>query len=219
MESFLIWMSKHGSWFMLISLAAVFICWRHLIGPLLFIKLFVVLAVLGEVVAELTNSTPNLYLLHGYTILEFNVIALFYAYFFGQFYPRVLVPGLMVLFTILAIANSIWLQPLSGFNTNASGLAAVLIIGFAVLCFYKMLAELASKRLTQNPVFWINLGLLLYFAGSLFYMSLGNALSVQTNKKLTFMVFGLHSLLMVLMHILLSIGIWYSPRYRQIYTS
>ena len=219
MESFLIWMNKNGAWFLLVSVIVTLIRWRYLVGPLLFVKLFVLLAALGEVTSELTNSSSNMYLLHGYTILEFNVIALFYVRFFGHFYPRWLVPGLMIVFTGLAVANSIWLQPLSGFNTNARGLGAVLVIGFTVLCFYKMLAELATKRLSLNPVFWINLGFLIYFAGNLFFLFLSNALLTQTNRSLIFMVFGLYALLMVLMHFLLSIGIWYSPRYRQIYTS
>jgi hypothetical protein len=216
MQDFFLWIGENGTWFLLVSVAVVLIRIAYLTGYLRYVALFVGLAALGEAVSYITSylNVPNLYILHLYTILEFNIIALFYFAFFGTFYPRPLVPGIMVGFTVLAILNSLFLQPLNGYNTYARGLEGLLVIALAVLCFYKMLTELTEKRIDRHPVFWINTGFLLYFAGSLFFLILSNALLSNSNRTLILTVFGLHALLMVLMHLLISVGLWFSPRLR-----
>lgn len=217
MQDFFIWIGKNGACFLLFSAIITLIRRPYLRDSLQFVGLFVGLAVLGELVSYVTGRLlhmRNLHILHVYTILEFNIIALFYWAFFGTFYLRLLVPGIMVGFTVLAILNSLFLQSLSVYNTYARGLEAVLIIGMAVLCYYKILTELSTKRLDKDPVFWINTGFLLYFAGSLFFLILSNALLVKSDRTLILTVFGLHALLMVLMHLFIGVGLWFSPKLR-----
>ena len=216
MKAFFTWIFTNGPYALLISVIMALIRFRQMTGPLRFIGLFICLAVLGEVVADYTSTRhmPNLYLLHIYTILEFNILALFYFSLFGYFYPRWLVPLLMVGFTVLAVLNSLFLQPLSTYNTYTRGLEGLLMIALSLLCFYQMLAELTTKRLDRSPIFWINTGFLLYFAGNLFLFILSNALLKEPNQTLSFMSWGLHSLLMVLMHLFISLGLWFSPKIR-----
>ena len=216
MEAFSLWIFEYAPLAIFLPAVVALIRIRYLNNSLLFVALFVVLAGLGEIVAEYTTSRhiPNLYILHGYTILEFNVIALFYARFFRGFYPRWLVPGLMVAFTVLALLNSAFLQPITSYNTYARSLEGILIIALALLCYYKILTELPTKRLEKSPIFWVNTGFILYFVGSLFLFVLSNALLKEPNKSMWFMSWGLHSLLMVLMHIFISIGLWFSPQLR-----
>lgn len=216
MKEFFNWMLRYGSYFLLFSATIALYRIRYLRQSLFFIGLFLALGVLGEIIAQVTSRLhmPNLYILHIYTIIECNLIALFYHNFFQNFYPRWLVPGLMVVFTGFAIANSALWQPLSGYNTYARSLESLLIIGLSLICFYKMLMVLDTQRPTQHPIFWINTGFLFYFAGSLFFFILSNALLKEPNQSLSFMSWGLHALLMVLMHILIGIGLWFSPRLR-----
>ncbi|QMW03701.1 hypothetical protein [Spirosoma foliorum] len=216
MQVFFHWMLRNGSYFLLFSVIIALIRRRYLIDCLRYVGWFVGLAALGEIVSLITAelNIRNLHILHVYTILEFNLIALFYRSFFGQFYPRWLVPVLMVGFTGFAILNSLLLQPLNRYNTYARGLEALLVMAMALFCFYKILTELSAKRLDKNPVFWINTGFLLYFAGSLFFLILSNAVITDSNRALTLMIFGLHSFLMVLMHIFIGVGLWFSPRLR-----
>lgn len=157
------------------------------------------------------NNVP---IVHLYTLLEFNVIALFYLVYFRGFYGRLLVPGMMLIFTVLVVLNSVFLQPLFSYNTYARSLEGVLVIALSLLGYYKLLAELPTKRLDQSPIFWINTGLLLYFAGNLFFFVLGNALLKEPNQSFSLMAWGLSTLLMVLMHLFISVGLWFSPQLR-----
>jgi hypothetical protein len=106
------------------------------------------------------------------------------------------------------------LQRLSDSNAYVRTLESLLVIGLALLCFYKILTELLTKRLEKDPVFWINTGFLLYFAGNLFLFILSNALLKQPHQQLSFMAWGLHALFMALMHVFIGIGLWFSPNLR-----
>lgn len=215
MISFFKWMINYGSVFLLFSTSVAVIRLRFLKDSLLFTGMFVGLAVLGEILSIITSVVlhiKNLYILHIYTIIEFNIIALFYSRFFNGFYARWLVPAMMVSFTTLAILNTIFLQHLSDSNAYVRGLESLLIIALALLCFYKILSELLTKRLEKDPVFWINTGFLLYFAGNLFLFILSNALLKQPNQHLGYMAWGVHALLMALMHVFIGIGLWLSPK-------
>lgn len=216
MNDFFTWIHEYAPYTLFLSAGVALVRWRYLDKTLWAVGLFIILAGLGEIVAEYMSSRhmPSVHILHIYTILEFNVIALFYLRFFGHFYPRWLVPGLMVGFTVLSVLNTAFLQPLTSYNSYARSLEGVLIIALALLCYYKMLVELTTKRLDKSPVFWINTGFLLYFAGNLFFFILGNALIKEPRQSLSFMTWGLHSLLMALMHIFISVGLWFSPRLR-----
>ncbi|CCH02947.1 hypothetical protein FAES_4948 [Fibrella aestuarina BUZ 2] len=217
MQDFLIWFSRYGSYCLLLSAGMVLFRFQYLTGYLRFVGWFVGLAVAGELVSHLTAHVlhvPNTYILHGYTILEFNIIALVYGRFFGHFYSRFFVPWLMAGFTVLALLNSAFIQPPTGGNAYARGLEAILVIALALLAFYKLLNELSARRLDKQPIFWINTGFLLYFAGSLFFLLFSNVVLYDSNQTLKFAVFALHVLLIVMMHVLISIGLWFSPSLR-----
>ncbi|MDO7874264.1 hypothetical protein Q5H93_05930 [Hymenobacter sp. ASUV-10] len=217
MSWFLKWMASNGSVFLLVSSGMLLLRWRYLTSCLRFAALFIGLAILGEIVSYITGHllhVHNLYILHGYTIVEFLLIALFYRSFFNGFYPRWLVPALIAGFLLIAALSTIFLQQLSDSNAYVRGLESLLVIGLALLCFYKILTELLTKRLEKDPVFWINTGFLLYFAGNLFLFLLSNALLKQPHQQLSFMAWGLHALLMALMHVFIGIGLWFSPNLR-----
>lgn len=218
MQTFFLWLPRNGPYFLVIPLVIALFRIRYLIGPLRWTGSFVGLAVLGEIVGYITVSVMrvknNVPIVHLYTLLEFNVIALFYLVYFRGFYGRLLVPGMMLIFTVLVVLNSVFLQPLFSYNTYARSLEGVLVIALSLLGYYKLLAELPTKRLDQSPIFWINTGLLLYFAGNLFFFILGNALLKEPNQSFSLMAWGLSTLLMVLMHLFISVGLWFSPQLR-----
>jgi len=215
-ERFLHWMLLNGSYVMIISVGVAIMRRRFLQAELIYICAFLLLSLLGELVSLTLSKLhiPNLFLLHIYTLVEFNIIALFYRRFFSTFYPKWLVIVLLLIFNSFVILNTLFLQPLTVFNTYARGLESLMVIGLAILCFYKMLTELDIKHPETYPVFWINTGFLLYFAGSLILFVLANIAIEQPNQSLSLMSWGLHSCLFVLMHLAIGLGLWLSPNLR-----
>ncbi|GAB3996297.1 hypothetical protein GCM10028807_38490 [Spirosoma daeguense] len=212
-EHFLHWMLLNGSYVLIISVGIAIVRRRFLQAELVYIGLFLLLSLIGELVSLTLSKLhiPNLFLLHLYTPIEFNIIALFYRRFFSNFYPKWLVIALLLIFNSFVILNVLFVQPLTVFNTYSRGLESLMVIGLAVLCFYKMLTELDVKHPETYPVFWINTGFLLYFAGSLILFVLANITIEQPNQSLSLMSWGLHSCLFVLMHLAIGLGLWFSP--------
>lgn len=220
MDAVWLLLRKNSGYFVLVSVLVALIRWRHLRYELRFVGLFIGVAMLGETVSHITARLlhiNNLYLFHVYTVLEFNAIALFYGRLFSTFYPRWVVFGAMLFFTSFAIVNSAYIQPITGYHTYALGLECLLLIGLALLAYYQMLAEMKTDSLNTSPIFWINTGFLVYFAGSLFVFMLGNMLLTQPNRALGLMAGTIHGVVLIVLHVFISIGLWISPARSQIY--
>ena len=214
------WFRQNAGYVVGLSAIVVILRWRHLDQKLRWLGLFIGVSVLGETVSHITAHVlhmNNLYLFHTYTLLEFNAIAWFYKQLFESFYPRWFVVGLMLFFTAFALLNSLYIQPVTGFHTYALGLECLLIIGLALLLYYQMLAEMKTDRLNTSPVFWINTGFLVYFAGSLFVFMLQNILLAQPNRDLGIVAGTIHRVVLLVLHVFISIGLWLSPARSQIY--
>lgn len=122
---------------------------------------------------ETNKQANNLYLLHFYTLIEFILISMIYREVFkqNQFLSKyfVLFIGLISGFII---ANSIFLQPITVFNSNAKTLTQSIFIAYAVTLFIQ---DMYNTGNSYSPILkTINSAILLYYAGSLFIFMFGN---------------------------------------------
>ncbi|KAB7731407.1 hypothetical protein F5984_11490 [Rudanella paleaurantiibacter] len=218
-ETFTYWFVRYGSALLIISTLVLLLRWRTLSPGLRWISLFIATATLGEIISKVTSRylhINNLALFHGYTFIEFNAIALFYRQVFGSFVPRWLIPAVMVFFSGFALINTLYIQAVTGIHTYTLVLECLLVIGMALLAYYQMLAELRTTRLETSPVFWINTGFLLYFAGVLFLFMLRNVFIKSAGSSFELLSNYLHLGVIILLHLFISIGLWLSPKSRLI---
>lgn len=210
---FVDWLLDYSSCFLAFPVCIVIFRFRFIINELRYILWLVGLSIITEIAMYIivkSGIRNNLFVVHIYTVFHFNIIALFYFEYFGYFYRRSIVPSMMVLFTVFALLNTLFFQKITEFNTNALGLECILVIILCILCFYKMITELASKEPEKKPVFWINTGFLFYFAGNIVLFILSNLL-LKENKDFNYLSWGLHSLLLVFLYISIGVGLWFSP--------
>ncbi|CAH0995654.1 hypothetical protein EMA8858_01779 [Emticicia aquatica] len=212
-NSFLIWLLDYVQYILILPISIAIFRFRFLTKELKVIWYFLLMSVFFEVLSRTLlylKFQNTLSLLHLYTVLEFINFGLFYHIVLGNFFSKKLIPNTIICFTLFAIINAFFIQKLDNFNTYASGIESILIIGLSLMCFYKMLIELDTRNPTKQPVFWINSGLLFYFAGSLFIFILSNF--IKSDNHLLSLAWGMHAFLMVILHIFISIGLWLSPR-------
>ena len=115
----------------------------------------------------------NLYLLHLYTLIEFLLITLFYHQVFQDIsFWKKNVFGFIVFVSFLVVSNSIFLQPITVFNSNAKTLTQSIFIGYAIAYFLQ--ANSDKTDLFSTVIKTINSAILLYYAGSLFIFMFGN---------------------------------------------
>ncbi len=214
LNTFLIWLLDYVQYILLLSISIAIYRRKYLKGELKYVVAFVILGTFFEILSRSLyiyfKETNTLPMLHLYTLLEFTVVGLFYNAYFGDFFNKKFVPFIIISFIIFAIINAFFIQNLYEFNTYASGIEGILVIGLSLLCFYKMLIELDTRTPTKQPTFWINSGFLFYFAGNLFVFILSNF--IKGDNYLLSLAWGMHAFLMLVLHIFIGIGLWHSHR-------
>lgn len=213
-NNFLIWLLDYVQYVLILPFTIALIRFKYLTNELKYIWFFILLGIFSELSTRtISYFYPKLNILPGlhlYTIIEFITIGLFYLHFFGAFFSKKLLPIIIIGFVIFAIINAFFIQGITNFNTYARGLEGLLVIGISLLCFNKMLIELDTRDPTKQPIFWINSGFLFYFAGNLFIFILSNF--IKEDNYLLSLAWGMHALLMIILHLFISIGLWQSHR-------
>lgn len=153
------------------------------------------------------NRANNLPVLHVYTVLEFYMVSWFFNLALRGFMPRWLIPGLVIGFTVFAVLNTLFLQPLMVFNTYARGLEALLIIIYSVMLMSRILHESKVSNLQSYPAFWFSVAFLAYFSLSLFLFALSDHI-LQASLTTRQMIWAMHSIFALVFYLLISIGLW-----------
>ena len=161
-----------------------------------------------EVIANLLwyQFINNLAVYNSYALVNFNLLFLLYYYQFGSKTKKFMV-FVQILFNILAVLNTLFLQKTSIFNSNLTTSAALVLIACALAYFYKLLKEIKYQKLEKNPLFWINSGVILYYSGSLILFLLGNVLAYPS-LEVALAAWGLNSFFNLLLNTAYSIALW-----------
>jgi len=207
------WLVTYISVVLLFPIAVAVYRRKHLKKELKVIGYYLGFALFSQLVAIVTSSflKNNLAYLHFYTIIEFAIITWFYKTYMGNFINPRIFTGIIALFTVLAVLNFMYIQPLTELNAYARGLECIFVVFFAIAAYYKMIKSLEIISLEKSPLFWINAGFLFYFAGSLFLFVLGNLL-LRMDIILSMVSWTIHACLLGLAYIFIGIGLWHSPR-------
>lgn len=151
----------------------------------------------------------NLFLVHISTVISFILISQIYRRELTTLVARKNFNLLIIGFTVYAVLNSIFVEPITQFNDIARTVSGLFIISFTLLYFYKLLQELKVQRLEKEPMFWLSTGLLLYFSASLFIFLFGNY--IRPSVKLSFTFWGIHAIVNILLCVFYAIALWIKP--------
>ncbi|MCL3778831.1 hypothetical protein EMN47_00370 [Prolixibacteraceae bacterium JC049] len=186
---------------------------KSLSQPLKIIVLHLVFVALFEVGSRLMRAYygNNLPLLHLYTIEEFIMLGLFFKSILEDYIPRNWIVLLISGFVSYSLVNSLFIQSLYMFNNFARGIESLLIIALAILYFIKVLNRLDIKKVTKEPLIWINTGILFYFSANLFNFILSN-LALKVSSDLSRTVWLFHGIFIWLLYILIAVGLWLVPK-------
>jgi hypothetical protein len=161
------------------------------------------------------NGINNLPLLHLYTVAEFALLTVFYRQVFAPPAKRLLYPYGAIVFAVFCVINAIFFQSLFSYNTFPRTIESLLLIIMALLFFYKMLSAEQEGAWYKNMFTWFNIGLLLYFSGSLSLFLLSDVL--LRNKQLNEIAWIIHASLVLVMYILFAGGFLSCKRIRTHY--
>jgi hypothetical protein len=172
------------------------------------LSLFLILSALTELVAIALffYKINNFPVLHVFTLIEFGFLSFLYSEHIHKLIPRNFIFTLVIVFTVFSVVNSLFLQSLFTFNTYARGIEFLIILFYAIVHIYLLNTE-NSGTLLHMPMFWITLGIILYYASSFFAVLMVNLILPQMN-----LVWALHNVFLLLHYLFFAKALWIHPR-------
>lgn len=113
----------------------------------------------------------------------------------------------IVSFCLFGFANLLFFQK----TTNASYnhlLTSVILIGYTVIYFYRLMIDLPEKNLYKFPMFWFNTAFLFFHSTTFFIYAFVDYLVKVLNNNLI-VYYSIHNIFSIIECILLLIGLYY----------
>lgn len=133
-----------------------------------YIGIYLILLVITELSSKVLYHLRenNLPILHLYTLLELIFLSLFYRTIFSK--NKQIITWVIIFSSVAIISNSIFIQSILGFNSNAKTLEQIVIIVYAILFFFNYPSLEITDKVLAKSLNLINSAILIYFSGSLF---------------------------------------------------
>jgi hypothetical protein len=109
-------------------------------------------------------------------------------------------------YSIFWIVNGWFIQGFFEHNSYSFMLYCILPICFAVVCFYKILVNAEMENVLSFPIFWINVGMMVYFSTSIFIFTFSDYL-LKYSLALNVHIWFVHSVFLGLFFVFMSIGL------------
>jgi len=180
------------------------------------LKLFCVYVFFSTIIQLLSlvlslNHTNNMLLLHIYCPMGFLLLALFYQRLLNKAVNKAWLPALGLVYVVFSLLNSIFLQNIFTFNSNALTVESILVIIITLFTFLVSLNRSSLSLVVKtnlNTIGWINSGLLLYHTSTLLLFYLSNVLTKYYSLNFNFYVWLMHSFISIVMYSCFIIGLW-----------
>lgn len=212
MQEIWMWFSEAARYCAGLSLLLLIFKIRRL--PWLFRILIFVLAVdlLTESLATwmFYRKINNMPLLHLYTLLSFWLFSFFFRELFRKkpLVRRYFWPYLAAV-TLALAANTLWLEPFNGFNSNAKTLVQALFIGYVVYYLFDAFGKTDFLQARDLAISLVNMAILIYNAGSLFIFMFAKTLNNgMLSTKAQSGLWMMNSLLYLIFQLLLLFAVW-----------
>uniref|UniRef100_UPI00321756B9 hypothetical protein n=1 Tax=uncultured Draconibacterium sp. TaxID=1573823 RepID=UPI00321756B9 len=197
-----------------VILGTVFI--KKLEKKFIFLYVFVSIALVTEVLLHLlsrfgvTNTLPGT---HIYGPIEFLLLALVYYHHFYKSKIAKWIIVFIVLFELYCIVNPFFIQTIYDYSATRSVSSLILVL-FSILYFHKVMIETNIRKLSTEPMVWINTAVLLYFSANLFYNILFMMI-LEYSREFSKLVNIYFTVFNVGFYILIAIGFWKAGKYHK----
>lgn len=162
----------------------------------------------------------NLFLFHIDALEQFIMFSLLYGHLFNEYVKQKWVYIVIIIFTIFAVLNAIYLQPLTANATNTTLIQSVATIAYIMFALYmrskKIVPEkfipLRDYKLDRISFAFINVGILMPCIASIIVYALSNNVLDPKLHSLALKVWGLHAVVSIISNIFICIGLLYFKR-------
>lgn len=153
----------------------------------------------------------SLFIGHIYTLIEFVFIVYIYKTMLNKLIPNAVFTIILIAFVFFSLLNAFFIQGWQANNSYQRTIESVLVVGFALLYFYNTTRELKVKQIERESMFWLSVGVLLYFSGALFIFIFSNYL-LHYSRSLALTFWVAHAFFLILFYISAAIALWINPK-------
>lgn len=152
------------------------------------------------------NTMP---IAHFYFVSSILLLCFFYRSVLAGYIKYWILNALIVSFLSYSIMNLVFIQSIYDFPNLIGSFGALMLIMFSILFFARIMTEAKIKSLRKEPLVWVNIGVLFYYAGSFFYFILFN-LNVKNALDFAKQVGTFMTILTLAFYIFIAIGFFKS---------
>lgn len=187
--------------------------YRRLDPILRLVAIFCMLSVIPDVAGIIASYLKvrhynNLILFHFFDMMAAVFFTLIYhRAFYKQLFKKVtfILGGLSLL---MMIFNAIFIEGLWKYPSVSNTVLCVLLIIFSLIYFYELLNRQEFTYIEKQGMFWVNSGVLFYFAFNIFLFMLYNKIS--NAEKLNY--YMMQSVTNIIANLLYSVGLLCKPQ-------
>ncbi|RZL16314.1 MAG: hypothetical protein EOO62_01630 [Hymenobacter sp.] len=153
----------------------------------------------------------NLFIMPFYTVGEVWLLSMVYGRTVQASTLSRAMPWLVAAFATYVLVDNIVAPDLTWFKPVQQVTQSLLILSLVGLYFRELLNELRVARLERDPMFWVSVGLALYFLGYILIALFSNYMlqhySLQFNRN----IWSIHFVLSLLLHSCYAGALWLQP--------
>ena len=158
----------------------------------------------------------NMPWLHLYTVLEFVTLSFFYRALFQEWAGfRKYFWWVKLAVVLFLICNSLFIEPVTGFNSNAKTVVQLFMIGYAVAYFFRSFGITDFSVRGNFALAIINTAVIIYYSGTLFIFMFARIVNTPENSASLFTqnIFWLcNAGLFLLFQLFILIALWTTIR-------
>ncbi len=165
-------------------------------------------------ITELTSKAlairgiSNLFLFHIYPVAELFLFTLIYRPHFRTARARNTLSGTAIGFLIFTLVNTVFFQPLHEFNTYGRSLESLLLSVVSITYLMTEINSMESVTKREQPMFWINTAVLMYFPLNLVFFFMSNFLWTHFSREFNNFLWDIHALLSLVQYLIFTIAIY-----------
>lgn len=150
------------------------------------------------------NTLP---LVHLYVIFSFLLLTLFFYELLEGFIKRKWFTAILVLFGVFYFINIFYFQSFNDYPNIPFSVLSIVILVFSLIYFYKTMIEAKIVKLADEPLIWINTGIVVFFTGNFFFHIFFN-IFLESSREFLMLIGTYFRILIAFFYILITIGFW-----------
>lgn len=152
----------------------------------------------------------NMPVLHFYVLLGLPILILFYKTVLANYVSTKIMWGIIICFVPYTIVNSLLVENIYRFNSNALVVESITITTLSLFTFIFFLNDSIKETEIKDklPLSWINTGLFIYYLSCLLIFYFGDRLLFHFSPSLSGMTWIFHSFFSIVMYTCFLLGLF-----------